>query len=160
MEERALSTTSPEWCDSRLSKRFWDKIVPGKLYEGLDGVCWQWLASKDADGYGKFSVEGVLVGAHRVAYIALVGEIPKHLETDHLCHHRACVNPSHMELVTHAENNRRRLPSTRCMRGHLLSLAGVTEQGWCKHCLRRNRVERRGSCVAISTAIYWAARAR
>lgn len=59
--------------------------------------------------------------AHRYAYTTEVGPIPHGLEIDHVCHtrdlsckagkhclHRRCVNPAHLEPVTHAENNRRR----------------------------------------------------
>jgi hypothetical protein len=32
------------------------------------------------------------------------GEVPTHLETDHLCRNRLCFRPDHLELVTHREN--------------------------------------------------------
>lgn len=69
--------------------------------------CWLWTASCDSKGYGKIYVNGKLVGAHRVAYELFVGPIPDGLHIDHLCRVRCCVNPSHMEPVTHAENIRR-----------------------------------------------------
>lgn len=34
--------------------------------------------------------------------------IPNDMEIDHLCRNPGCCNPDHLELVTHAENNRRR----------------------------------------------------
>lgn len=45
--------------------------------------------------------------AHRVVYESLVGPIPAGLELDHTCRVRRCVNPDHLEPVTHAENQRR-----------------------------------------------------
>jgi hypothetical protein len=42
--------------------------------------------------------------AHRFAYELLVGPIPEDLELDHLCRVRHCVNPAHLEPVTHLEN--------------------------------------------------------
>lgn len=35
------------------------------------------------------------------------GPVPDGLELDHLCRQRDCVNPAHLEPVTHAENMRR-----------------------------------------------------
>lgn len=70
---------------------------------GYDTPCWVWSAARNAKGYG--IVFGGL--AHRRVYEERVGPIPLGLEPDHLCRVRACVNPSHLELVTHKENMRR-----------------------------------------------------
>lgn len=69
--------------------------------------CWLWGASINADGYGIFRYDGAMRGAHRVAYLLLAGPVPDGHEIDHLCSVRHCVNPAHMEPVTHEENVRR-----------------------------------------------------
>lgn len=50
-----------------------------------------------------------MVGAHRIAYSALVGEIPKGMMLDHTCHNKLCVNPSHLRPCTNKQNASNRL---------------------------------------------------
>jgi hypothetical protein len=78
-------------------KRFWSKVQQ-------HGDCWTWAAYTMPNGYGHFDKQY----AHRWAYEYMVGEIPAGLELDHLCRRRNCVNPFHLDPVTHAENHRRR----------------------------------------------------
>lgn len=99
--------------------RFWPKV------EKTDG-CWNWTASCQAGGYGKFLYDGRVQPAHRAAYLMLVGPIPPGYQIDHLCRNRKCVNPAHLEAVTQRENWRRgesvpaqRARQTHCKRGHI-----------------------------------------
>lgn len=90
--------------------------------------CWKWTDKLNADGYGRIGVNGAARSAHRTAYTVLVGPIPQGLELDHLCRVRHCINPDHLEPVTHAENIRRGLALeaalayyrnlTHCKHGH------------------------------------------
>lgn len=70
-------------------------------------TCWLWTASLSTNGYGQFTPYGRTVPAHRFSYETFVGPIPPRLEIDHLCGVRRCVNPDHLEPVTHHENMRR-----------------------------------------------------
>jgi len=86
----------------KLSKRFWDKV-------DKSGDCWLWTASDDGKrGYGKISVGNKMHYAHRLAYEAHVGPIPKGLCVLHKCDTPKCVNPDHLFLGTIADNNRDR----------------------------------------------------
>ena len=69
--------------------------------------CWLWTGTKQKNGYGSFGFKGRTVRAHRWSYEFHVGQIPDGLHIDHLCRVRNCVNPEHLEPVTHAENMRR-----------------------------------------------------
>lgn len=74
----------------------------------LDTPCWRWAGKVDPNGYAnRMALEGKEVEAHRAFYEREHGQIPTGLELDHLCRVRACVNPAHLEPVTHAENMRR-----------------------------------------------------
>lgn len=89
--------------------------------------CWLWRAYRTKDGYGHFSIADRMLEAHRVAWELDRGAIPAGLEIDHICKNPSCVNPQHMELVTHAENLRRgdgwggkHFKKQTCIHGHAM----------------------------------------
>lgn len=115
--------------------------------------CWLWRGRPDRHGYGRIGwriEDGKKeTGAHRVAYMRLIGEIPDGLTLDHLCRNKLCVNPLHMEPVTARENVRRGYPGRRprrglgtvCKYGHMLTAENlyVTPAGYatCRECNRQ-----------------------
>lgn len=111
-----------------LEQRFWRHVDRRGAND-----CWEWKASRNQDGYGRFlldtsRVTPKSVNSHRVAYVLAVGPIPTGLTLDHLCRNRGCVNPAHLEPVTLGENvlrgngiPARRARQTHCLRGHLLA---------------------------------------
>jgi hypothetical protein len=101
-----------------LEERFMEKVEKTE-------TCWLWRATLNNLGYGQFGKDQRLYQAHRVAYELFVGEIPEGLELDHLCRVPSCVNPAHLEPVTHQENMRRAnkrqpLNKTHCVNGHAM----------------------------------------
>lgn len=70
--------------------------------------CHIWQGGLSSNGYGIFGLDGRKTNnAHIYADNRARGPIPPGLERDHTCNVRRCVNPDHIERVTHAENIRR-----------------------------------------------------
>lgn len=69
--------------------------------------CWVWQRFKDSQGYGWIKRGGKRHPAHRLMYEQVHGPVPDGLEIDHLCRNESCVNPEHLEAVTHTQNMRR-----------------------------------------------------
>lgn len=80
-----------------LATRFWLKVYQR-------GDCWEWRGPISVHGYGVFNDTSNNLYAHRMAYEMAKGTIPANMEIDHLCRHRWCVRPSHLEAVSHSEN--------------------------------------------------------
>ncbi len=123
------------------AERFWVKV-------DLTGDCWEWTASKNKKGYGRFRFQGETRLAHRVAYEMIVGPIPFGLTLDHLCRNHGCVRPEHLEPVTQRVNVERgdglaalartHISKTHCPKNHPYDEGNtrVTKQGWrrCRTC--------------------------
>ena len=115
--------------------------------------CWLFLGAQ-IRGYG--SVPNALTSqfANRIVWEYTVGPVPDGLELDHLCRVRHCVNPTHLEPVTHKENLRRgrafapnpdtlrRRAQTLCKRGHPLSDPNVYLYQGHRHCLACGRLRK------------------
>ena len=116
--------------------RFWEKV-------DKTGSCWLWMGYRQKRGYGVFGAESrQLVLAHRWAYEATKGNILPGFELDHLCRNTSCVNPDHLEPVSHQENVRRGrlfLLKTHCPHGHPYDEANtywIDGRRRCRSCIR------------------------
>jgi hypothetical protein len=112
--------------DDKALRRFQRKFL-------VVNECWEWIAGCDSHGYSNFSLNNKNWSGHKVSYLHFIGGIPEGFEIDHTCFNTRCVNPLHLEAVTHAENMRRRRgrpvkktgprgkqknPRTHCKNGH------------------------------------------
>lgn len=123
--------------------RFWNKINKTK-------TCWLWLGDKNENGYGRISINGKSVKAHRFSYESIVGPIPPGLTLDHICKVRNCVNPAHLRPMTLRENvlcgdgiGVRNGKKTHCKNGHEFSQENTflrNKRGYrsCRTCMKRS----------------------
>ena len=124
-----------------LMHRFWPKV---QLSSTPDG-CWEWTGARTPAGYGNVFDGSRTEKAHRVAYMLTFGPIPADRELNHRCYVRHCVNPWHLEVVTHAENLQASRPAlaTHCPRGHAYgSRRGSHGRRECFDCRRIRATDR------------------
>ena len=95
-----------------MNNRFWNKI-------NKNSSCWLWIGVKDRFGYGRFSLDGRMVYAHRIIWEYVNGSIPNGLFVLHKCDVPACVNPEHLFLGTQSDNLK-----DAYQKGHLRHLSG------------------------------------
>lgn len=79
--------------------------------------CWNWMGRKTRNGYGIAQVGKSGTTAHR-RLMSLLCDVPANLVVDHLCSNRACLNPTHLEVVTQRENTLRAVRKDACPQGH------------------------------------------
>jgi hypothetical protein len=133
-----------------LLERFEKKYIP----EPNSG-CWLWLGAAQTRGYGQMRIAGHIRSAPAISHELFKGVIPAGEEIDHLCRNPYCVNPDHLEAVTHKENVcRGRSPNAiivrdrKCKQGHDFSGANVYIWRGYRACLlcRNRRNDERFSC--------------
>lgn len=83
-------------------------VVPGSL----ETPCWLYTGRHSGNNhgrvYGRLDIDGGTVAVHIAMWVNENGIIPPKKQLDHLCRNRLCCRPSHLELVTHKQNTRRR----------------------------------------------------
>lgn len=84
-----------------------DGPIPKEPHTPVNGQCWLFQGYHIALGYPYTSLNGKDSPAHRVIFHLATGQDVAGFDVDHRCRNVGCVNPNHMEAVTHAENQAR-----------------------------------------------------
>jgi hypothetical protein len=124
----ALRLTSPLTHGQKVKDALGREAIVERFVESFlfdEDECWYWMGPIDRKGYGRFNTALGRFSAHRYSYMLWIGPIAEGLELDHLCRHRDCVNPAHLEAVTHRVNvlrsqapPARQARQTHCKNGH------------------------------------------
>lgn len=145
--------------DRKLLTRFFSKIKidPNMSYKGVP--CWLWTGCiNKVSKYSEFHFEGRTASGHRIAHALFVNaDIPVKAHSDHLCRVRRCVNPAHLEIVSHRINCLRGVGApaknankTHCPRGHPFSPNNTfrpTKQPTWRGCLTCKREQQRNKYI-------------
>jgi hypothetical protein len=93
-------------------QRIREKVMARVEIDAATG-CWIWTgptsgSSGRGKDYPRMSLDGATVAVHIAMFVVEHGPVPPRKQIDHTCKRRLCVNPAHLEMVTHLENQRRR----------------------------------------------------
>lgn len=95
----------------RRREEIYAKLI-SKIRIETESSCWLWQGPTSGNGrgggYPRMTLNGQTVAVHRVIATHFFGLVPGKKQIDHVCRERLCVNPAHLEIVTHKQNQRRR----------------------------------------------------
>lgn len=85
------------YCSRDCNSKFWHQVVKSD-------TCWEWQGDHTANGYGRLTVRGQRVVAHRHSWEMHFGPIPDGMIVCHHCDNPPCIRPDHLFLGSHQDN--------------------------------------------------------
>lgn len=130
-------------------QRFWSKVDKRN-----DDECWEWHGCRHPVGHGRFNQgKDGHIYAHRFSYRLAHGSLPNGLVIHHKCFNPPCVNPKHLEAITHGDNLKAgpRGPAyeksriTHCPKGHEYTPENTRRKksSWGRECIECERIRSR-----------------
>lgn len=92
-----------------------------------ENECWNFTGFHTPNGYGQIKYHGHSIGAHRLAYILCINDIPDGMLVCHTCDNRSCVNPEHLFLGTYQDNKDDCMAKDRHAYGPKIGISRVNE---------------------------------
>lgn len=102
-------------------KDFWSQV------EKTD-ECWLWTGEKNIYGYGIYRIDGGYIGSHRYVLKQYEKTEVTNKVVMHTCDVRACCNPKHLVVGTHADNHQDKINKNRQAKGEINGASILTEQ--------------------------------
>lgn len=141
-------------------ERFWSRVdkAPGL---GPNGDCWEWLAGRMENGYGRVYVNGRHYYTHRYVWKLLTGNDPT-LDILHSCDNRGCCNPSHLREGTAKDNARDRhergrsgAPGAKLTHNQIFDILALLESGMMQKDIAKNFNVATSAIQRINTGENW-----
>lgn len=129
--------------------------------------CWLWQGPTDQDGYGKVSIGGATLRAHRVmAQLMLKPYLRPSEVIAHRCDTPACINPAHLFITTNAGNTAdrdakgrgccgARHPLAKLTAEDVLKIRGMIRQGYAAEYIAEATGSTAANVYAIKAGRTW-----
>ena len=111
----------PKLPTNKPKKTFWEQVEKTK-------DCWFWKGKVDRCGYGIYLINNFCHKSHRYCY-----EITNNLKIGkqiamHTCDTPKCVNPDHIKLGTHVDNQKDKFNKNRQAKGEKIATSKLTQK--------------------------------